>query len=32
METNTSGITVTGTIDVNGAYTLPTTIGSAGQV
>ena len=32
METNTSGITVTGTIDVNGAYTLPTTLGSAGQV
>ena len=32
METNTSGITVTGTINVNGAYTFPTTMGSAGQV
>jgi len=32
FETTNTGIAVTGTIDVNGAYTLPTTLGSAGQV
>jgi|TARA_B110000444_G_C18833321_1_gene594463 hypothetical protein len=32
LETSATGITVTGTVDVNGAYTLPTTDGSADQV
>ena len=32
LVTSNSGITVTGTVDVNGAYTLPTTDGSADQV
>ena len=32
LETNTSGITTTGTVNVNGAYTLPTTDGTNGQV
>ena len=32
IETTSSGILVTGTIDLNGAYSFPTTIGSAGQV
>ena len=32
MATSATGITVTGTVDVNGAYTLPTSDGSANQV
>ena len=32
LETSATGISVTGTVDVNGAYTLPTTDGSANQV
>jgi len=32
LETNTSGITTTGTVNVNGAYTLPTADGTNGQV
>ena len=32
LVTSNSGITVTGTVDVNGAYTLPTSDGSANQV
>ena len=32
LETNTSGITTTGTVNVNGAYTLPTSDGTNGQV
>ena len=32
FETTNSGIQVTGTVNVNGAYTLPTSDGSSGQV
>lgn len=32
LVTSNSGITVTGTVDVNGAYSLPTSDGSANQV
>jgi hypothetical protein len=32
LETSATGISVTGTVDVNGAYTLPTADGSANQV
>ncbi len=32
LATSATGITVTGTVDVNGAYSLPTADGSAGQV
>ena len=32
FETTNSGIQVTGTVNVNGAYTLPTSEGSSGQV
>ena len=32
LATSATGITVTGTVDVNGAYTLPTSDGSANQV
>ena len=32
LATSATGITVTGTVDVNGAYTLPTADGSANQV
>ena len=32
FETTSTGIQTTGTININGAYSFPTTIGSAGQV
>ena len=32
MATSASGISVTGTVDVNGAYTLPTSDGTANQI
>ncbi len=32
LETTSSGIQTTGTVNVNGAYTLPTSDGSANQV
>ena len=32
FETTSSGVKTTGTLDVNGAYSLPTSIGSSGQV
>ena len=32
LATSATGITVTGTVDVNGAYTLPTADGTSGQV
>ena len=32
IETTSTGVQTTGTININGAYSFPTTIGSAGQV
>ena len=32
FETTSSGVKTTGTLDINGAYSLPTSIGSSGQI